>query len=232
MSNQFRTLLGTRHRHHLAIEEIDTTTAAPDGTPPEQVATEDTTVVMKGPLADVYSDALSKVYDKDVAPPGDPAAAAEPASETGAAVNTTDLTPVVPEEQNTVEAAIFSEVSQVVLESQAIDAAVASSLAAAIADAPPADGAAYQTLYAIDETQVKPDDVKDVTAILAEADKPENVTVLIDSVVPDSVLDAADPEVTGSKELALGLESIVIAMGGNVVHSFKDYLASRPRKAT
>lgn len=226
--NQLRALLGTRHRNHLAVEEIDPT--AP------QASSEDATVVMKGPLADVYSDALMKTYDKD-APPVDPAAdpaatadpsaATEPAAETGAIVDTTNLVPKQGETQETVEAAIISEVGSIVLESQAIDAAVAQGLADAMSDEAPSDGTEYETMYAIDETQVTAADVKDVTAILADTDKHENVTVMIDNVVPEDVIDTTNPAMAEAKELALGLESIVIAMGGKVVRGFPAYLASR-----
>lgn len=226
MSN-LRNLLGTRHRHHLALEDIDANAPA---TP----ATEDTTVVMKGPLADVYSDALSKVYDKETpvedptaTPPADGETPPEPAAEEEPKVDTTNLVPAEGQTQETVEAAIVSEVGNIVLESQAIDAAVASGVAAAMAEEEPADGSAYETLYAIDETQVAPSDVQDVTALLAQADKPENVTVLIDNVVPDGLIDETAPTVTAAKEMAVALESIVVALGGNVVHSFGDFVKQR-----
>lgn len=225
---QLRALMGTRHRHHLAVEEIDTSTIAQ--------SSEDATVVMKGPLADVYSAALSKVYDKDAPladPAADPSAPPDPATAPAGiptdevAVDTSALVPAEGQTAETVEAAIVSEVGSIVLESQAIDAAVAQSLAAAMSDEVPADGVQYETLYAIDETQVQPADVQDVTAILAQADKPENVTVLIDNVVPDEVIDVSNPDIVAHKELALGLESIVVAMGGKVVRGFPAYLASR-----
>lgn len=219
-----RTLLGTRRRHQLAFEDYDPTTAA---TP----ATEDTLVVMKGPLADVYSEALAKVYDKEQpieAPKeGDPAAEPKPESETGFSVDTTNLQPAEGQTQETVEAAIVSEVGNIVLESQAIDAAVAASIASALSDEAPADNDGYETLYAIDETQVTPAETVNVTELLAEADKPENVTVLIDNVVPDAVLDPTSPTVTDTKDLTAALESMVIAMGGNVVRSFGDYVKAR-----
>jgi hypothetical protein len=220
-----RTLLGTRHRNHLAIEDYDP--AATPATP----ATEDTLVVMKGPLADVYSEALAKVYDKDapIEDPqaGDPAAQPNPPEETGATVDTSNLQPAEGQTQETVEAAIVSEVGNIVLESQAIDAAVASSIANAIADETPANNDGYETLYAIDETQVTPTETKNVTELLAEADKPENITVLIDDVVPDAVLDPTAPTVTDTKDLSAALESMVLAMGGKVVHSFGDYVKAR-----
>lgn len=224
MSTLLRNLLGTRHRHHLALEDIE----VPVATAP---STEDTTVVMKGPLADVYSDALSKVLDKNAPPPDDGSGA--PANPTDATVNTTDLNAAVPETLDTVEAATVSAVGNIVLESQAIDAAVAQSLAENMADEAPTDGSTFETLYAIDQTQVQPEDVKDVTAILAEADKPENVTVLIDEVVPeDAIAEDQKEEVAESKELAVALESMVIAMGGKVVHSFKDYVKLKKKVTT
>jgi hypothetical protein len=218
-----RNLLGARRRHQLAFEDYDANATTP--------ATEDTLVVMKGPLADVYSEALAKVYDKDqpIEDPkeGDPAAQPKPEGETGFTVDTTNLQPAEGQTQETVEAAIVSEVGNIVLESQAIDAAVAASLANAIADDVPADNDGFETLYAIDETQVTPAETKNVTELLAEADKPENVTVLIDDVVPDAVLDPTAPTVTDTKDLTAALESMVIAMGGNVVHSFGDYIKQR-----
>jgi hypothetical protein len=218
-----RNLFGTRHRHHLAMEDYDPAATTP--------ATEDTTVVMKGPLADVYSEALLKTQDKSAPAEGVPAEGDPNSTEPKAEVDTTNLQPAAGETQETVEAAIVSEVGNIVLESQAIDAAVASSLANSIADEAPQDNAGYETLYAIDETQVTPDSVKDVTQILAEADKPENVTVLIDDVVPDEVLDSESPTViSNSGELAVALESMVTALGGNVVHSFKDYVTQRAKR--
>jgi DNA-directed RNA polymerase subunit F len=231
-----RKLFGTRSRHHLAMEEFDPNVTTP--------ASEDTTVVMKGPLADVYSEALLKTLDKN-APPEAPAAdgAAAPAEGEAAAapvdgeepkaeVDTSNLKPAEGETEETVEAAIVSEVGNIVLESQAIDAAVASSLANSIADEAPQDNAGYETLYAIDETQVTPETVKDVTEILAEAEHPENVTVLIDDVVPDQVLDSESPTVvSNSPELAIAMESMVVALGGKVVHSFKDYVTARAQRS-
>jgi len=227
MSKTLRQLFGTRHRFHMAMEEFDPNAANP--------ATEDTTVVMKGPLADVYSEALGKVFDKN-APAEDPATPAEGAAtgeEAKAEVDTSNLQPAEGQTQETVEAAIISEVGNIVLESQAIDSAVASSLANSLSEVPPQDDAAYETLYAIDETQVTPDAVKDVTQILAETDAPENVTVLIDDVVPDQVLDSESPTViSNNPELVVAMESMVIAMGGKVVRNFGDYVKARAaRKA-
>jgi len=231
-----RKLLGTRNRHHLAVEEFDTENPAP-------VSAEDATVVMKGPLADVYSDALAKVYDKA----NDPAIAEDPATNPEAKpdpatgqpdeikptdeveVDTSNIVPKEGETAETVEAAIVSEVGSIVLESQAIDAAVTQSLAAALSDEAPSDGSSYETMYAIDETQVTPTDVKDVTALLAEADAPENVTVMIDNVVTGSMADLDCPQAMETKELAVALESMVVAMGGNVVRGFPAYVASRKR---
>lgn len=235
MTSALRALLGTRHRYHLAVEEIEN---APEGA----ASNEDTTVVMKGPLADVYSEALGKMLDKNAPPEGNTEGASSeegqpndgqgaPADPTAAAVDTTNLTPAAAPEQTTVETAVASEVGTIVLESQAIDAAVAQSLAAAIADEAPADSDNYETLYAVDQTQVSPTDVKDVTAILAEADKPESVTVLIDNVVPESAIEEGQAaEVAAAKELAVTLESVVIGLGGKVVHSFKDYFEARRTK--
>jgi hypothetical protein len=219
-----RNLLGTRRRHQLAFEDYDVNAPA---TP----ATEDTLVVMKGPLADVYSEALGKVYDKEapIEEPkeGDPAAEPKPSEETGFSVDTTNLQPAEGQTQETVEAAIVSEVGNIVLESQAIDAAVASSIASALSDDVPEGNDGYETLYAIDETQVTPAETKNVTELLAEAEHPENVTVLIDNVVPDAVLDPSAPLVTDTKDLSAALESIVVAMGGKVVHSFGDFVKAR-----
>lgn len=230
MTSQLRALFGTRHRHHLAVEEIDSQN------PDAASSNEDTTVVMKGPLADVYSEALGKVLDKSNPPEGAEEQGGNPpndgqgapATPADPAVDTTNLQPNQPAEQNTVETAIASEVGTIVLESQAIDAAVAQSLAQAMAEEAPADGADYETLYAIDETQVKPENVAEVTQILSEADKPENVTVLIDNVVPEGAIEEAQQaEVEAAKELSVAMESMVVALGGKVVHSFKDYFAGR-----
>lgn len=212
MTTELRKLLGARMRHNLAIEEIV------NGGDTAVATNEDTTVVMKGPLADVYSDALSVVYDKEGGNNVDPVATGE--------VNTTDMTPVVNDGQDTIETAVLSEVKNVVTESQAIDAAVAQSLANAMADAPPEGATDYQTLYAVDETQVKAEDVKDVTAILAAAESPENVTVLIDNVVPNelAVKETSELDVEKAKELATSLESMVISLGGKVVRSYKDFV--------
>lgn len=224
MSSILRKLLGVGCR--LATEEITPTAAA----------TEDTTVVVQGPLADVYSDALLKTYDKEDGgagelQAGDPAANPEPAAETGeeVKVDVSNLTPKEGETAETVEAAVVSEIGNIVLESQAIDAAVAQSLAQALSDGAPEDGSEFETLYAVDQSMVQQQDVKDVTAILAETDKPENVTVLIDDVVPEAVVIDGTPEVVASQELAVALESMVIAMGGRVVHSFPEYLKSRKK---
>jgi hypothetical protein len=218
MSSLLRALLGTSHRHHLALEDIE----VPVATAP---TTEDTTVVMKGPLADVYSDALLKTLDKD-APVDDGSGA--PANPDATVVDTTGLTPAAAPEQNTVEAAVVSEVGSIVLESQAIDAAVAQSLAESVTTEEPAEGTSYETLYAIDQTQVSPEDVKDVTAILADADKPENVTVLIDNVVPEGMIEESQQaEVAAAKELSVAMESMVTALGGKVVHSFKEFVEAR-----
>ena len=232
-----RKLLGTRNRHHLAVEEFDTENPAP-------VSAEDATVVMKGPLADVYSDALAKVYDKsnDMTPAEDPATNpdAKPDPATGqpdeikptdeVEVDTSNIVPKEGETADTVEAAIVSEVGSIVLESQAIDAAVTQGLAAALSDDVPGDGSAYETMYAIDETQVTPTDVVDVTTLLAEADAPENVTVMIDNVVTGTVADMDCPQAIQSKELAVSLESMVVAMGGKVVRGFPAYIKSRQGK--
>lgn len=230
MSN-LRNLLGTRHRHHLALEGIEQAPVMGEAAP----ATEDTTVVMKGPLADVYSDALGKVYDKEnpIEQAGDPAAPAEPGAETGVEVDTSNLQPAEGQTQETVEAAIVSEVGNIVLESQAIDAAVASSIASSISDEPPSDNAGYETLYAVDETQVTPETVQDVTEVLAATDKPENVTVLIDNVVPDAMLDPTNPTVSEkTSEMAVALESLVVAMGGKVVHSYGAFVKARAERRT
>jgi hypothetical protein len=223
--SHMRNLFGTRSRHHLAMEDFDVNAVNP--------ATEDTTVVMKGPLADVYSEALGKVFDKNAPAEGEtPPAPVEgetpPPAEDEAEVDTTNLKPAEGETQETVEAAIISEVGNIVLESQAIDSVVASSLADSISDTAPTDDSAFETLYAIDETQVTPDTVKDVTEILATSENPENVTVLIDDVVPDQVLDSESPTViTNSPELVVAMESMVIALGGKVVRNFGDYVKAR-----
>jgi hypothetical protein len=247
---QMRELFGARHRGHLACEEFTEETAtdeqkasaeAPPATDAAaaaaEPATEDATVVMQGPLADVYSDALMKAFPKDPAvddtgtdgSQGNDAAAQAAAAADGSATPSTDnLTPNTPEGLDVIETAVASEVDKVVLESQSIDAAVASSIAQQMTDTPPAGDAEYQTLYAVDETQITPEEVKDVTAILSAAEEPENVTVLLDSVVPAEVLETQDAaEIAKSRELAVSLESMVIALGGKVVHSFGDFVKAQ-----
>lgn len=252
MNTSLRNLFGTRNRGHLAIEEFTEETATDeqkatselpsDGEPlPGAASTEDATVVMDGPLADVYSDALLKAFPKD----GDTDTGTEGSqgSEAGGAAaaadgedkpSTDNLVPTEPKADDVIETAVASEVDKVVLESQSIDAAVASSIAAQITDTVPADGSEYQTLYSVDETQITPEDVKDVTTILAAADQPENVTVLIDSVVPEAVLETQDTdEIAKSRDLAVSLESMVMAMGGKVVKSFPDFVKQEAaRRAT
>lgn len=228
MKNQLRSLLGTKSRFHLAVEELDPTTTA---NPP---STEDTTVVMKGPLADVYSEALAKVYDKDApiegATAGDPAAQPEPTAETGAVVDTDGLQPKQAPELTPVEAETGANIEKVILESQAIDAAVAQSIATAISDEAPTDGTDFETIYAIDETQVTPQTVVDVTNTLAEAENPETVTVMVDDVIPDSVADAMpEAQLAQQKELILGLEHMVTGMGGKFVRGFSALVASRKK---
>jgi hypothetical protein len=117
------------------------------------------------------------------------------------------------------------------------------------------DGDDYETLYAVDQTKVEAEDIVEVTNILNMAEKPESVVVLIDSevsspevvtVTPTGTEDGAEegevisnvttpegqntaPSSIEASPLAASLESIVIAMGGTVVHSFGEYLSHRRR---
>lgn len=235
MSSFLRKALGLKHRGHLAVEELSGEEA---GAPAED------TVVMKGPLADNFSAALDAVYDKANPAPaegenGEPGTRTEPPAETGENVDPAAVAPTPGTEIDPVEAeTAIPEITQVVLESQAIDAAVVQALAAATTDEAPTDGTDYATLYAIDESQLKPENVVEVTQLLAQADDPENVSVLIADVLPEAgaagvvaptaeQAAAADAE---TEKLIVAVESVVVNMGGKVYRSFGDYIKARAGK--
>lgn len=226
MNSILRSALNLKHRFHLALED-DTGTAAVE-------APADDTVVMKGPLSANYADALDAIYNKEVPLPvaadnGDPTARTEPPAETGENVDPAAIVPTPGVELDPVEAATtIPEITQVVLESQAVDAAVVQALQAASTDEEEVQGQNYATFYAIDETQITPEKIVEVTTILSEAEHPDQVSVLIDDVLPaDPTVTIVDGAANQTKELALGLESIVTAMGGKVYRTFGAYVASR-----
>lgn len=267
MSDLMRKALGTGHRYRVALEEIAPSSEVEIGT-----------VVMKGPLANVYAAALGEVYDKENPPAAvdgtDPAALPEPPAETGTNVpeggeapapgeapagDPADAAPPAGEggepaaepaapvegepaaepagEEPTVddlteeEKEALPEVSEMVLESQAIDAAMISALAANSTVNAPKNEVEYQTLYAIDQSQVDQAAVVEVTKILAEADNPENVSILIDDVVPENTLvPPSDEQVQQAEQLASAMESIAIAHGAKVFRKFGDYVSNIRRK--
>lgn len=214
-----RSALGLKPKGHLATESDN---------PEIQEGNDELAVVMKGPLADVYTDALDKAYAKVG---GDPSVSSEPSSETGQNVESGQLQLQPGQTDEPVEAGVIPEVTKVVLESMAMDQAAMQVLHGAMADEEPKDEE-YMTLFAVDQTDIGPQEVIDVTNILNDTDKPENVTVLIDSVVPPNVdgTEASAEEKAEMQNMSVGLEHLVIGMGGKVVHSFKDFIAARAKK--
>lgn len=280
MSKLMRTALGTAHRYSMALEELEGGSEVEIGT-----------VVMKGPLANVYAAALGEVYDKENPPVegGDPAALPEPGAETGTNLPEGEPAPEpgdplagdpadaplpeggdapvdgappaeggepgageptgdgaapsdAPAEEpageeptaddlNEEEKEALPEVTEMVLESQAIDATLISALAAGATVNAPKNEVDYQTLYAIDQTQVDQASVVEVTKILAESDNPENVSILIDDVLPENtVTPPSEEEVAQTEKLAAAMESIAIAHGAKVYRKFNDYVSARRMK--
>lgn len=210
-----REALGGKHRHHLAMEE--------------QLVTSDTdgTVLMKGPLANVYAAALDEVYNKEN-PSSDPTAPPEPSAETGTNVPADATIPEPGTALEVTETTTIPEVTAIVLESQAMDAAVISALAAQATTEAPKNDTEYATLYAIDESQIDSVTTVEVTQMLAEADRPEDIAVLIDNVMPaDETVEVTDAQANKTEQMVIGLESLVKGLGGKVYRNFPDYVASR-----
>jgi hypothetical protein len=229
MKSNMRAALGLGNRGHLALESEE----------PEVVESDKLNVVMKGPLAAVYTDALDIAYSKELS---DPTAQEEPAAETGVNVDpeaeeksaeapNVDPEATVEATDEPVEAGTAAAVTAVVLESMANDAAAMQTLHDGMVEEVPAEATEFMTLYAVDQSEVAPADVINVTELLKDTDQPENVVVLIDSVVPPNAEEEPSAEEKAAADgMVTALESIVTSMGGKVVRNFADAVALTAKK--
>lgn len=253
--SSLRKALGLKPRGHVALESEEIEGQLPEFEGPE----DDIQVMIKGPLSDVYTNALDQVYakesnDQDPAPDKrEKATAAGPDDEPEAIESSGDgkvkeggkgvgdgeangdaalgdvALAMVEQDKEVAKA-----VEKIVMESMVNDAAVMSALQGNVStEQPPSEE--YMTLYAVDQTDVEPADVIEVTEMLANSENPENITVLIDSVTPPNDSGEASPEeqaVMAQEQSAavVALEACVHAFGGKVVRSFPEYLASLKKK--
>lgn len=150
------------------------------------------TIVMKGPLADVYTKALDVAYAKDN-----------------------------PDAQQPEPEAVAA------MESQQMDVAIMQKLQAALAagSAPPTDN--FQTVYGVSRDELNDDVVVDVTSELAEQPENSEFVLVVDATTPGANGEGASAPVERLEEISAALECMVMAHGGKVYSSLKDYAASR-----
>ena len=204
------------------------------GNPPED---ERELMEIKGPLSEVFSQALNQVYARPDAPPADPAdsggvdahgaaGATEPASRTRALDATKGTTS-------------GAEPSQA-LESQANDALALAQLISNVelTGADTAPGTAGTTVYGVSAAEVKPEHIVEVSQDLAQRNPDVDDYVLVMDATQPSVngSDSSNPEprVVGLESgLSSALEALVVAYGSRVYPSLeafaRDWLERRHR---
>jgi len=165
------------------------------------------TVVMKGPLSEVYAQALNIAYANKPAPSneGTTGETAPPAVDTVAPV--------------------------VATESEAIDAALMEKLAQSMntSDEPPTDN--FQTVYGVAKDAVDEDTIIQVTTDLATVAKDSNqndYAIIIDGSVPGNNGDTGG-ETQRAIQLTSALESIAAANNIPVYRSLKEFAHSRKK---
>lgn len=166
-------------------------------------------IQMKGPLADIYSQALAVAYAKDQGKQEDLAAAAE---------------------------APDHKAVTAVLESQQMDVTLMQELAKLV---DPSNGqanpAAADVVYAVSDQGVSEDDVVEVARGLVQAPPGErgqgDFILIVDGTVPGPNGESAGSEPQEKmQQLGAALESMVQAFGKRVYHSLGEYLSARKKR--
>lgn len=169
----------------------------------EAITETEPTIVMKGPLSDVYTQALDIAYAKE-----DPTGASE----------VTPPTDPMPEVGGVVAA----------LESQQIDVAMMQKLANAMISGDNAPTNNVQTVYGVSQNDLNEDKVVEVTQEVAG--QPENAPdfiLIVDGTQPGANSESASAPTERLELLSTAIESIVLANGGKVFHSFPEFIKSR-----
>lgn len=188
-------------RHALEAEQVASTEPA-EGKQAE--------IQMKGPLADVYAQALNVAYAK--APD--------------------DESPL----QVPVETPNASAV-QTVLESQQMDVTMLQELSKLVN---PSNGAGVdvpkEVVYAVSDQGVSEDDVIEVARDLVATPPGErgegDFILIVDGTMPGPNGETAGSEPQERmRQLGVGLEALVTSFGGKVYHSFGEYLQARAVKS-
>ncbi|WP_233875034.1 hypothetical protein [Paraburkholderia adhaesiva] len=213
------------------------------GCPPED---DKELMELKGPLSEVFSQALNQVYARPDSPPVDSGAAGasgtgdseEPAAQvveqgSGDRTGAGDEQPHSP-----------SHAPSHALESQANDALALAQLinnvelASTDAQSGAAGTIAGTTVYGVSAADVKPEDIVEVSQDLAERGQhgagPENYVVVMDATQPSvNGSDNSNPE-PRVVELGQALETLVHAYGSRVYPSLeafaKDWMERRQRR--
>lgn len=172
------------------------------------VPNEEAGVIMNGPLADVYAQALDIALAKD-------GATAEGASQQVQAVLES-----------------FKVVNQpgLGLETAQMDSALMQSMANIVstAGADSAEASNATAVYAVAPGQVDEETVVQVTQAAADAYTKEGEFVLIvDATQPGGNSEGAGVPVERIEQLGAALEGLVTAMGGKVYHSLKEFAQAR-----
>ena len=177
----------------------------------------DKTILMKGPLAEIYTNALDIAYAKN--------------PETGERVVDEAGKPVMAEPP---EPTATQDAGNIAQETEAIDVMMAQQLARAMAaqDAKPTDS--FQTVYGVSKDNVDDDVVVDVTKEIVN--QPENSEFIL-------IMDGTQPSANGSNAsvpqermermdmLTSALEAIVEVHGGKVYKSLKEFTLSRQTRS-
>lgn len=178
---------------------------------------DDQDIVVKGPLSDVYTQALNVAYKKD---------------ETGTTLmdDKGQPVPITVEEATAIQAEVSDAGNPTAvaaaLESAAIDVMVAQQLAEGMAPPEPTD--AFQTVYGVAKDAVNNETIVEVSQELVEADDASSVAIIIDeaAVDPNSTAQTGLPE-QQVEVITAALECLAEAHGAKVYRSLKEFAQSR-----
>jgi uncharacterized Ntn-hydrolase superfamily protein len=197
-------------RLRLAVEAYD----APQDTIPNDGVNQ--TIVMKGPLSDIYTKALNIAYAKKDKLTGE----VEPVEETNI-VQDTKVGGAMPPANNILQDPVAIENLVSALESQAIDAALMEKLSRTLNDAsddaPPTDS--FQTVYGVSRDDLNEEDLVSIAKDVST--QPESTSEYI-VVIDRTGCSSDDPEQV--MKLSSAIESLIDAFGGKVFSSLEDYV--------
>jgi hypothetical protein len=165
-------------------------------------------IVMKGPLAEIYKNALDVLYAKDPA--------------TGERIHDDEGKPVLTEPSK--------ECQTISIETEAIDVMLARQLARSMSaqNVKPTDS--FQTVYGVSKDAVTDETMVEVTnELAAQPETSSDFVLIVDGTQPSSIGDNTSVPQEKMVQMQNALECVVEAYRGKVYHSLKEFAEARTK---